>query len=375
MRLHDFILTHRGEILIEWETFARTCAPASITMDVEALRDHVSEMLTVIAADLGTYQSDFEQSEKSKGLAPDTPETEVTAAEEHGAERARSGFTTEQTVAEYRALRASVLRLWTRECRGLNAAHIEDLTRFNEAIDQSLAESIAEFTGMVENAKEMFLAILGHDLRNPLGAIFTSAMFLSDTGEMDRTLTLQIAERAKRATHMVGDLLDFTRSRLGGGIPIHPAEVDLREIVVDVVDEVLAAHPEGRVQLANGEGSIGRWDAARISQALSNLVGNAVEHGAPGTTVTVELDGGEEEVSLMIHNHGDTIPAEKLDGIFNPLKLSTGLQNPSASRPTGNLGLGLYIAERIVQAHGGRIGVESSDARGTTFTVHLPRGE
>lgn len=122
MRLHEFILNNREQILLEWETFARTCAPASITMDVEALRDHANDMLTVIAADLKTYQSDFEQSEKSKGLAPDTSESESTAAKEHGAERAQSGFTTEQTVAEYRALRASVLRLWARKCGDLKAA-------------------------------------------------------------------------------------------------------------------------------------------------------------------------------------------------------------------------------------------------------------
>jgi hypothetical protein len=114
MRLHDFIVTNREQILEEWETFARTCKPASITMDVEALRDHASEMLTVIAADLRTHQDEHEQSEKSKGREPDTAGSEDTAAEEHGAGRAESGFTMAQMVAEYRALRASVLRLWTR---------------------------------------------------------------------------------------------------------------------------------------------------------------------------------------------------------------------------------------------------------------------
>ena len=374
MRLRDFILTNREDILREWETFARTCAPASITMEGTELRDHVNEMLTVIAEDLKTYQSEFEQAQKSKGHAPDTPESESTAAEEHGAERAESGFTTEQTVAEYRALRASVLRLWTKERGELTAADIDDLIRFNEAIDQALAESIAEFTEKVENAKEMFLAILGHDLRNPLGAIFTSATFMSETGEMDRTLTLQIAERAKRATQMVGDLLDFTRSRLGRGIPIDPAEVDLRTVVHDVADEVVAAHPEGKVQVEAGEAQIGHWDTARITQALTNLVANAVEHGVPGTTVGIELEGDEEDVAITIHNRG-AISADRLHGIFNPMKINTTPQEPSAHGSTGNLGLGLYIAERIVHAHDGRIEVESSKARRTTFTVHLPRGD
>lgn len=377
MRLHDFILTEREQILTEWEAFARTCVPASITMDVDALRDHADGLLTRIASDLETYQSEVQQSEKSKEHAPDGGESELSAAEEHGAERAESGFTTVQMAAEYRALRESVLRLWTQECGELKSADIGDLIRFNEAVDQLLQESIAEFSETVEHAKDMFLAILGHDLRNPLGAILTSATFLNETGEMDGTLTSQIAESAERATQLVGDLLDYTRGRLGGGIPINRAEVDLTKIVHDVVDESVAAWTERDVQVETGERQIGHWDAARIRQALANLVGNAVEHGASGFPVIVELHGGEQDVVITIHNRnrGAAIPADRLDGIFNPLKLSTTSQEPSAHGPTGNLGLGLYIAERIVHAHGGRIEVESSEARGTTFTVHLPRGD
>ncbi len=378
MRLHEFILTHREQILIEWETFAGTCAPASNTMDVEALRDHAKEMLMVIAADLKTDEGDFQRSEKSKGRAPDTDESGLTPAEKHGSGRAASGFTVLQIVAEYRALRASVLRLWTRECGELRSADIEDLTRFNEAVDQLLAESVGEFTEEVENAKEMFLGILGHDLRNPLGAIYTSAKLMHDSKEVKephRTLTLRITECAMRATQLVGDLLDFTRSRLGGGIPIDRAEINLRKVVNDVVDEIMAAHPEQKVEVETGEEQIGHWDAARISQALTNLVGNAVEHAPPGTTVRVELGGDEKDVAIMIHNRGTAIPADQMDGIFNPMKLSAASQKPSAEGPTGSLGLGLYIAERIVHAHGGRIEVESSKARGTTFTVHLPRGD
>jgi hypothetical protein len=168
MRLADFIRANREPILAEWETFARTCAPASGTMDVQALRDHADQMLTVIAVDLQTPQDRQEQSEKSKGLAgPEDPETK-TAAEKHGAGRAGSGFSVEQMVAEYRALRASVIRLWTKEKAGLVPADVEDLTRFHEAIDQSLAESVAEYNEGLEQSREIFLAILGHDLRTPL---------------------------------------------------------------------------------------------------------------------------------------------------------------------------------------------------------------
>lgn len=374
MRLHDFILTRREQILVEWEAFARTCSPASITMDVKALRDHASEMLTVMAADLETYQGALQQAQKSMGQAS-ASEAALTAAGEHGAERARSGFTMTQMVAEYRALRASVLRLWTRECGELKTDDLGDLIRFNEAIDQALAESIAEFTESVDHAKEMFLAILGHDLRNPLGAILVSATFMYDTGELDRAHVGQMAVYARRATQMVSDLLDFTRSQLGEGIPVHPTEVDMGEIMRGVVDEVGDAHPEGDVRLQPSEGEIGFGDTERLRQALTNLLVNAVEHGAPGTPVRVEITGDEEDVSIRIHNEGTAISADRLDGIFNPMKGSTKPFEHSTHRPTGNLGLGLYIAERIVHAHGGRIEIDSSEGRGTTFTVRLPRDD
>src|SRR5512141_2731528 len=142
MRLHDFIRANRESILTEWETFARTCAPAGATMGVAALRDHANAMLTVIAADLTTAQGGYEQSEKSKGNAPSSDSAPLTAAESHGAGRAVSGFTVAQMVAEYRALRGSVLRLWMAAQGELGPAEIDDLIRFNEAIDQALAESI-----------------------------------------------------------------------------------------------------------------------------------------------------------------------------------------------------------------------------------------
>jgi signal transduction histidine kinase len=378
MRLHDFILTNREQILKEWETFARTCSPASITMNVAALRDHANEMLTAIAADLKTFQGKLEQSEKSKGQAPEGDQPGLTAAEVHGAERAESGFTVAQIVAEYRALRASVLRLWARDCGEPNPVDIEDMTRFNEAIDQSLAESLVEFTESVENAKEMFLAILGHDLRNPLGAIYTSAMFMRDSGEMEephRTLASRIADGAMRATQMVGELLDFTRSRLGGGIPVYRAEADLNKLLHEVVEETMAAHRQSRIEVTSSEEQIGQWDSGRIIQVLTNLLSNAVQHGAPETSVSVELSGSENNVSITIHNHGNAISSERLVGMFNPMKLRTTAEKPSSAGPTENLGLGLYIAERIVHAHGGRIEVESAEAKGTTFTVHLPRAE
>ncbi len=378
MRLADFIVENREPILAEWEAFARTCAPASGSMDIEELRDHANEMLTVIAADLQTPQGGDEQSEKSKGNAPADDSEATTAAEEHGAGRAESGFTIEQMVAEYRALRASVIRLWTQAQGEITPANVEDLTRFNEAIDQALAESTARYTQDLDHSKEMFLAILGHDLRTPLGAVYTSARFMLDTKELKEphlTLTSRIASSSTRMVHMVGDLLDFTRSRLGGGIPIVRADMNMGKVVHDIVDEIAAAHPLRTIQVdTRDQEHRGEWDPARISQMLTNLIGNALEHGSEGTVVTIEVRGDGDETTIAVHNRGSAIPPDRLNGIFNPMKAREPTGAAAASGPTGNLGLGLYIAERIVNAHKGRIEVESSEERGTTFTVHLPRG-
>ena len=375
MRLAEFIETQREKILVEWDDFARTCTPAAGAMNFEALRDHAGEMLTVFAADLKTPQNPAEQAEKSKGNAPEEPG--MTAAEEHGAGRAESGFTVEQMVAEYRALRASVIRLWTKEQGELGPTDISDLTRFNEAIDQALAESVTRYSKDLDNSKEMFLAILGHDLRTPIGAILTSARFMVETEELKEphlTLAKRIASSGTRMNHMVGDLLDFTRSRLGGGITIKRAEMNMGKVVHDVVDELLVSHPGKTIEIDTRDVEhSGEWDAMRISQALTNLIGNALEHGSAGAPVRVEIQGDDDELVIAIHNRGDAIPSDRLNGIFNPMKTREATARVGAAGTHGNLGLGLYIAERIVTAHGGRIEVTSSDADGTTFTLHLPR--
>jgi signal transduction histidine kinase len=376
MRLADFIIANREPILAEWETFARTCGPASGTMDVAALRDHAGEMLTVIAADLKTHQSGTEQAEKSKGNAPlDGAPGSRTAAEEHGAGRADSGFTVEQMISEYRALRASVIRLWMEGQGSGEPTDMRDLTRFNEAIDQALAESIWQYTQDMEHSKEMFLAILGHDLRTPLGSVLTAANFMLETQELAEphlTLTSRIANSCRRMNNMVGDLLDFTRSRLGGGIPIVRADMSLDKAVHSVADEVALLYPDRSIELDARGGQRGEWDCGRISQAVANLIGNAMEHGSAQTPVRVTVSGNDAEATIAVHNSGAPIPTDRLNGIFNPMKVKEA-RSTVASGASGSLGLGLYIAERIVHAHHGTIEVESSEANGTTFTIHLPR--
>lgn len=360
--------------MVEWETFARRLGTITDNMDIAALRDHASEMLTVIAADLETPQTKHEQHEKSKGEAPDESGEPATPAEQHGADRAERGFNIEEMVSEYRALRASVIRLWLDTRETLIETDIGDMMRFNEAIDQALAESVVRYTADLDESREMFIAILGHDLRTPLSAIITSSTFMIETDELEEpylTLTSRIASSSRRMARMIGDLLDLTRSRLGGGIPIEPGRMSVETVVRDVVSELAAAHAERPVEVDVSGDLGGIWDEGRLTQVMANLIGNALEHGDPETPVSVTLSGRRDEVTIAVHNHGEPIAPSMVSRIFDPMKRRQ--REGRAPDAAAHLGLGLYIAERIISAHGGTIDVASSEAEGTTFTIHLPR--
>jgi signal transduction histidine kinase len=374
MRLADFIEQNPEPILAEWVAFAATCGPAGMTMDLAGLRDHALDMLKTIVLDLRTPQSAAEQSAKSKGNAPAPMDDRDTAAEVHGAGRAESGFSVGEMVSEYRALRASVIRLWTKANGTLTGADLDDLMRFNETIDQALAESTERYTEDVDKAKEMFIAILGHDLRTPLSAVIMGSQFMLDTGglpEAHLTLTTRIGRSARRMERMVADLLDFTRGRLGAGVPIARAEMDLATVIRHAVEEMSVAEPQAAVQFtATGE-MRGMWDAARIGQVVTNLLSNAVQHGAPGTLISVTAQGEAADVVLRIHNYGPPIPASDLRMLFSPFKRFQS-DTPARADVT-SLGLGLYIVDRIIDSHGGTIDVRSSAEAGTLFTIRLPR--
>lgn len=375
MRLADFITTNKEAILAEWVAFAARSGPAGKAMTVSALRNHAAAMLGTIALDLQTRQTDAEQTEKSKGDAAPAMSGIFTAAEVHGAFRAESGFTLGEMVSEFRALRASVIRLWTKANGSLTGDDLGDLMRFNEAIDQATAESIGRFMLDLDRSMEMFIAILGHDLRSPLSAVIMSSQFMLERGrleEPDVALATGTLRSGRRMNGLVGDLLDFTRSRLGSGIPIVRDDVDMNTVARQAVEEAAAANPKSVLRVDTAGDLRGNWDADRISQVLSNLIANAIQHGAQSAPVDVTVQSDGTDVLLSVHNHGRAIPESDIPRLFDPVKrLKSG---EAATSESGHLGLGLYIADRIVTAHGGTIDVRSVDGSGTTFTVRLPRG-
>jgi signal transduction histidine kinase len=374
MRLSEFISKNMERILVEWEAFARTLGPAADTMDITALRDHAEQMLRAIVKDLNTYQSKAEQSDKSKGKADEDPSGGDSAASTHGELRALHGFSLVQMVSEYRALRASVLRLWAETAKNRDNLDPVDLTRFNEAIDQALAESVVDFSAEIDRSRDMLLGIVGHDLRNPLGAIIRSAADLVETEDPSsryhRTAS-RILDAGRRMKSILSDLMDLTRGRLGEGIPITRADADLAKIGRQVTEEIAVMYPNRQLSCEASGPLRGHWDGGRIGQALSNLIANAAKHGAPDGPVTVTLRGEPEKVVLSVHNLGPEISKDRQAQIFLPLQRF----GPDDPGPTGEhgLGLGLFIVSEIAKAHGGWTGVESTDEAGTTFTINLPR--
>ncbi|MBI2392019.1 MAG: PAS domain-containing protein [Deltaproteobacteria bacterium] len=221
--------------------------------------------------------------------------------------------------------------------------------------------------------RELVTAIVGHDLKTPLAAISLGAQALLRTDGLDERVAGvvgRMARSAARMSEMVAQILDLTRIRHGKGLPIERRDADLGRVCCEVAGEVSAAHPEREIRCEVSGDLRGKWDTARLSQVVSNLVSNAVQHGSPSEPVRITArpsGSGDGPVVIEVHNEGAPIPEELLATIFQPFRQATG------KATSGSLGLGLFIAESIVRAHGGSIEARSSRAGGTTFTVVLPR--
>lgn len=373
MSLSEFIKSNKNDIITEWENFARSLSPAS-GMTTLRLKDHIEQILRFIARDLEAKQSLAEQFDKSRGLG-DSPPAPDTAAEIHGSLRHDDGYDIMQMVSEYRALRASIIKLWTRQNRNLSDKDMTDLIRFNESIDQALAESVVTFSLKVDQSKDLLLGILGHDIRSPLATIHMSAELLKRTSApIERNLILlnQIESSTARVRNIVTDLLDLAKARLGSGIPLIRAAMSLSDLCRGIVDETRIQHPDRSIVLDADPNVNGNWDAVRLGQVLSNLLGNAMQYGREASPVTVKLVVDAKTALVTVHNEGDPIPGTHLERIFDSFTRAPGSDDGQVDG-TQNLGLGLFISREIVKAHGGTISATSDRLIGTTFRVTLPR--
>lgn len=375
MKFSTFISENLDAIVSEWVAFAKTL-PAAQSMSSLVLRDHCREILATIAKDMETAQSDAEQAAKSTNMTPPAAAQE-SAAESHGTLRHLAGFDLIELFAEFRAMRASVLSLWHRsEYSRVVGGAVDEITRFNEGIDQAIAESVERYSANVSSSRDMFLGVLGHDLRGPLSAITMSNCLLASANLSDASrqrASDRVVRSVKEMTRLIEDLLDYTRSRLGAGIPINAVDCDLGLVCREAVDAVTASNPDWRFCLDLGDDLRGEADGPKIGQALGNLLNNAVQHGDRSEPVTLTASSNEDSIRIQVCNHGTPIPAESLLAIFEPLKQLRPEVDDSNERSRTSLGLGLFIVREIVNGHRGTVTAESTAQSGTVFSVTLPR--
>lgn len=366
MRLAEFIDSAREQIIAESVQYAATL-PALSGEAIAILRDHLPLVLEAFSRDLEQPQSRAESIAKSEGRGPVLGAD--TAAQTHGQLRARSGLTIEQLVAEYRVLRSTVLRLWA-DAHEPDAHVIEDTLRFNEAIDQAVAESVAFHAAETERWRSIFLGVLGHDLRGPLNAMLLTAEVLQH-----RQSPVEVAEHAqallrngRRLEALLDSLLEYNRSRLGVGMPVHRRHANLALLCREEVDLLRRALPHVTLVVHSEGDTNGQFDGSRVREALANLVFNAAQYSPPGTPVAIAVRGDARSVEVSTQNESDPIPSEVLHTLFEPLRRQAHAPG-GASR---NLGLGLFIVREIARAHGGDA-TACMEGRRVTFTIRLPK--
>ncbi len=372
MKFIPFIKKHTEEITDEWVKFAQDNISGVNKMQLEEVRDHIKQMLERIVESMETSETDAQQEKKSKGNK-NMSSGESKAANQHGEQRADKGFDAMELSSEFRALRASVLRLWEINSKTEEwETDFHDMIRFNEAVDELWLISLDRFQDKVDERKNWVMGIVGHDLRNPLAAIsgVQSILKLSkNLSEKERSLLGRAGSSVKRMTELIDNLLELTDLRLGSGMKIHKAPVDLSEQSEKIVQEVQLAYPEAELIIQSPGPVQGEWDVVKLDQLMTNLITNALRHGKPGGPVTVNISAKGNEAFFKVHNEGSPVPEEIKDMISKGMVTKTNGDH----RKKESYCLGLYIVKQIVDGHKGQINLISTEEKGTTFKITLPR--
>ena len=395
MRLADFILANVEPILVEWEMFARSIWPRAAAADPAEVRNDAEDILRATALDMQSDQTSAQQAEKSKGRAGDEGAGIARASSSHGASRVASGFEVSAVIAEYRALRASVLRLWRESHAAPDVRDLDDLTRFNESIDQSLTHAVRSYAEQVERdrhallaneqasrreaeaanrAKDVFLATLSHEMRTPLNAIVGWLTILRHENIEKKHFQegLEVIERNTMAqAQLIDDVLDVSRI-VSGKLRVNIGPCELTDVINAGVNVVRPAAEARGIALnvqVDPSASSASCDAVRMQQVVWNLVSNAVKFTPKGGRVDVTLSREQSSIQIEVSDNGQGISAELLPRVFDRFRQA----DSSTRRRFGGLGLGLSIVKFIVEAHGGTVEANSAgEGKGSTFTVRLP---
>lgn len=380
VRLAEFIVENSERLVDEWENFARTAEPASAVMSREDLRNFVSAMLESIVEDMQTAQTLEEEFAKAHGL--ELNGAQKSTGERHGRARQSFKFSIQQLFSEYRALRASILRFWYKSGAASGNTDIEDITRFNEAIDELIASSIASFVKANEEAaeaeilhREEFLAMLAHELRNPLSPI-DSASELLQAGKLDaiqiqRTSQI-IGRQVRHMSSLINDLLDASRVT-HGMITLQLKKIDLRNVANAAIEQtkplmenrhhhLILNFPSEPVYL-NG-------DSQRLTQVFANLLNNAAKYTPADGLISLSIETVNDNAIVHVTDNGLGMEPELINRAFD--LFSQGER--SSDRLLGGLGLGLALVKSLVDLHKGHASCQSNGlGAGTRFIVSLPK--
>ncbi len=369
-RLAQCLADHKQALLAEWVARVRadTQVPQADTLPTLALIDHMPLLIDQIARRL-VENGDPERAGRAVGVSQ--------MAFEHAQERFDENYDLKAALRELAIFRVVLLDRFTVESVELDH---DSAVVIHAAIDAAMATSALELERLRASSlrasadalraeaelRERFVAILSHDLRTPLQTIGLGAQSLErdDLDARTKRTLARIADSSARMNRLIEEMLDFTRLRRGG-MPIHPVPGELAGIVQTALGEIATANPSRHVHVHVEGDTAGTWDADRITQILTNLVGNAIQHGAVDAPVHITVTGHPCAVTLAVHNAGAPIPADVMAYIFEPFR--------RASKRVIGLGLGLYIVREIARAHGGDVTVTSNDDDGTTFLVTFPR--
>jgi signal transduction histidine kinase len=329
--------------------------PTLHVLDRSTLIDHLPEFLVGLAAWI-----EGDEAAGKRGF-------EV-LAEGHALQRLGHGIQLEVLTTEYALLRLvlqkQLLRLeCTDEVRQL-------VIRVNEGLDYATSEAVHRYSARRDEVRERFISILGHDLRNPLSSIVLASAGIAAvpcTHAKHGSNASIIQRAAERMQRMIGDVMDFAHAHLGEGIPATPVACDISALAIEAAHELQLAHPGRDIRVDTSGDLRGYWDRDRVIQALSNLIGNAIQHGVDPIRVMVEEQQPDRlAVITRVTNHGETLDAAQLAQLFEPF-------GPHSDRGRrSGLGLGLFIVQQIAIAHGALCTVTSADGV-TSFEIIWPR--
>lgn len=346
-----FLRAQKERIVELWEREIRSELPALAQLTRPALLDHTQELLAGLAAWI-----EGDTAEANRGFEA--------LVQGHALQRLGYAVGLETLMREYAKLRFVILR----ELLEVPAPR-ESLLLLHEGMDRAISAAIDRYSQRREEVRARFISILGHDLRDPLATVKISTDVLARGNAVpddQKTILARMARACDRMQRMIGEVLDFARGHLGGGIPAAPTLNDMAEICRHVVEDLAAAHPDRAITIETSGDLRGAFDRDRVTQALANLVGNAIEHTRRSVEVAAYETADRQHVITTVTSHGIAIPPDVQRRIFDPFA-----RGDDATGRRG-LGLGLYIAQQIALAHGATLDLTSDDTA-TTFTITWPR--